>query len=312
MEHIMNYPQRNTIFGDFLVSHKSPKTITAYSRNIERFFGGRPTWDQIYAVKSADINEYRNKMTADGYSTATINQHLAALSKFFKFLINEGLVNYNPFLNVPRFKQNLESNTIPLSESEARSILAEVDKNTESLLRSRDKLIIALGIYCGFRRSELASLKKNSFRVEEIRGVKYLIAKVLNTKSGRDHEVAVDNRVWLLFDDYLNSLMTAGIHIPDDQPMFISFAPHGGSRLHPLSDYSITLIVQKYARRAGIKKHVSAHTLRHTCGTLTAEGGADVKAIQEHLGHGSLNTTQRYIHRLEKFFNHPGTKINVL
>ena len=299
-------------FGDFLTSQLSQQTIKAYRNAIIRFFNYQnPSIDQIAAVTRANIDQYRASMQDSGYSRATINQHLSAISAFFSYLYNEGMIPIDPTVNIKRFRQDFLPKTNDLSADEIRKVFKEIDKNPNETMKARDRAIIIIGVKAGLRRSEIASLTSASFIKITAAGIEHTVIRLINTKSGETQDIPCTPDIVAAVNTYAALLYQLTGEIPADSPIFRSLSPTGGSYLKPLSDQSINKLLKAYARRAGIDKKISAHSLRHSCATLAIEGGAPLIIVQEHLRHADPRTTERYIHRKDRLQNHAGNYIQI-
>ncbi|RLG50083.1 MAG: integrase [Thermoproteota archaeon] len=189
-------------------------------------------------------------------------RRIASLRTFYEFLVDQGIVETNPVtIRRPRVRRKLPS---VLSRE-------EIEKLISAGRSERDRLLLRLLYATGARVSEISAL-----RWEDI-NIKDRTAVIRGGKGGKDRIVLFDEVTARELAEYRRK--------------------HGGQgRIFPLSPRTIQRIVKMAAARAGLRKEVHPHTLRHSIATHLLESGADLRAIQELLGHASLSTTQIYTH----------------
>jgi integrase/recombinase XerC len=212
----------------------------------------------------------------------TIMRKVAALRSFFKYLIREGRMSFNPaeMVQTPKIDKHIPI-VLPIEEMTA---LLDAPFADDAYGR-RDRAMIELLYSSGVRVNELAGLDMDDvdFRqgLIKVRG-----------KGKKERVVPVGEPALVALKAYLDrraTLLKKGV--PPQTHAFPVFLGHTGGRL---TTRSIGRIVDKYIAIAGVRKKISPHTLRHTFATHLMEGGADLRVIQELLGHESLSTTQRY------------------
>ena len=218
-------------------------------------------------------------------ASASIGRKLSSLKSFYNFCVKKDLLQQNPASLIPTPKKPKKLPRF-LSVDEADKLLAEV-KRLPRKVQMRDELILELLYGCGLRVSELAELSlKNldeSQRILKIRG-----------KGNKERLVPIGEKAWKVLEKYLE-VEAGGRKMEKSSPLLVN---PKGSRL---SIRSIQKIVEFYQVRGGMGRKVSAHGLRHSYATHLLGNGADLRSIQELLGHASLSTTQKYTHiSLEK------------
>jgi integrase/recombinase XerD len=215
-----------------------------------------------------------------GYSVATIARTLAAVRMFYRFLALEGLIEQNvtTALDSPKLWRRLPS---VLSPDDVDSLLAAPDSATP--LGLRDKALLELLYATGVRASEVASLDIDSLHYD------YGYLRCMG-KGSRERVVPVAKAALELVRRYALEIRPRLLRGRPSAALFVS---RTGRRLQRLT---IWRLVRKYARQAGIAKRVSPHTLRHSFATHMLAGGADLRSVQEMLGHASIATTQLYTH----------------
>jgi integrase/recombinase XerC len=212
---------------------------------------------------------------------SSIARKLSTLRSFFKFLVKKGLVESNPVEGILTPKRD---KTLPvyLPVDAVFRLLDSIE--TDSLQATRNRAIFETLYSCGVRVSELAGL--NLYDLDPAAGT----LKVLG-KGGRERLVPIGRQALECIDAYRQMLKTqAGIGTVPDGPLFLNLQ---GRRL---SSRSIARILKMIATACGILTPVSPHTLRHTFATHMLDAGADLRSVQEMLGHQNLSTTQKYTH----------------
>jgi integrase/recombinase XerD len=265
-------------FLTYIASEKglSKNTLEAYNRDIVSFreFLLSQSTDQWIQVTQDQIVAFISHRTSHGYATASLSRLLVAIKVFFRFMKREGILNHNVALHLetPKLWQ-----VIPevLTMDEIERILDQPDINT--LEGARDRAILELLYSSGLRVSELCQLKISDIDDNYIR--------VRKGKGGKERIVPVGSHALLAIDRY----MTFREDSPNEN-LFISL------RGKILSRDVVWKLVKRYAKKANIEKEISPHTFRHTCATDLLRNGADLRIIQDILGHADISSTQRYAH----------------
>jgi integrase/recombinase XerD len=215
-----------------------------------------------------------------GYSVATIARTLAAVKMFYRYLTLEGVVEHNvtAVLDSPRIWRRLPT---VLSPQEVDKLLAAPDASRP--LGLRDKAVLELLYATGVRASEVAGLDVDSVHYD------YGYLRCVG-KGSKERIVPVGNEALEVTRRYATEVRPALLR---GRPAAALFVSHRGTRLTRLT---VWRLVKKYARLAGITKTVYPHALRHSFATHLLSGGADLRSVQEMLGHASIVTTQAYTH----------------
>jgi len=273
-----------------VAKNQSPKTIENYSHYLSRFsnWAGNITPGQITLKTIQDYRLFLNRHKDEkgkGLGIKTQNYHIIALRAFLKYLIKNDIETLAP--------EKIDLSKIPerrveyLSRNELERLFAAV--KTLSLRDLRDTAILETLYSTGLRVSELCGLNRN--RVDLARK-----EFMIRGKGGKSRIVFLSDRAAEKLKKYFAARDDAF------EPVFIS---HGRARKATditlgekkrLSRVSIENIVRKYALKAGIIKKVTPHTLRHSFATELLINGADIRSVQEMLGHASITTTQIYTH----------------
>jgi integrase/recombinase XerC len=280
--------QARAAFLDWLARERraSKLTVEAYGRDLTffldfltRHLGSEPNLEALGVLTQADLRAWLASEASDGAGNATRARHLAAVRSFFRFLQRRmGVDNSAPrLLATPRARKPLPR---ALSTSDARAAAQNIDAIAAApALQARDVALFTLLYGCGLRIAEALSLnvrdaprpgRDGGLRVEG-KGAKERIVPVLPA-------VREAIGAWLT------------LH-PSPQPEAPLFVGARGSRLDPAVAQRT---LRTYRRLAGLPEHATPHALRHSFATHLLAGGADLRAIQELLGHASLSTTQRY------------------
>ena len=258
-------------------------TIPAYSEDYKKLaeFLGADT--EIDKVSLQDLRFCVGSLSAQKFSVATINRFIASLRALFAYSQKFGRLEINPALQLKSLKapKHLPNFMTP-SEVDA---LCEQPQKKELLWESRDKAIFEALYSSGCRVAELASLKLGDFSA----GAKSAVVK---GKGQKDRIVYFEEDARKALADYLpeRKALLARLKLPGQKALFVN--EKGGA----LTARGIRWIVERYSGAEGTKRHVSPHAFRHTFATAMLSGGADVRVVQEMLGHSSISTTQRYTH----------------
>ena len=271
-------------FSDFLTLEQgaSPRTHEAYGRDIQRFavfatvrgaatpatVGARVLRDYIYHLKDL------------GLASASIRRNISAVRTYFRFLLSEGHVVRDP-------SERLESprrwRTLPevLSVDEVDRLLAA--PTLDDPLVFRDRALLELGYGSGLRVSEWIEMSVRDVLFDEG------LVRVFG-KGSKERLVPMGRRAVGAVALYLRELRPRLEQGQGKGKLLLN------ARGQPLTRMGAWKILRKYVDRAGLTKHVSPHTLRHSFATHLLEGGADLRAVQEMLGHADISTTQLYTH----------------
>ncbi len=265
----------------------SPHTRTAYRRDVASFaeflaqeFLSRPA--ETVSAAQADVlavRSYLARLRAKGLSKTSVGRHLSALRTFFRFLAREGKVTANPAKAVatPRAARPLPRT---LSVTEAASTLEARDGDEP--LSARDRALLELLYATGLRVSELVGLDLPDVDLAS-RQVRTL------GKGKKERIVPFGEKAAGAIREYLRE-RPQPTRRKDAEALFLN--PGGGR----LTDRSVRRILDQALRLAGVTRHASPHALRHSFATHLLAAGADLRSIQEMLGHASLSTTQKYTH----------------
>lgn len=261
-------------------------TLSSYLGDLNNFsFFLEQEKTDIRQVNSDVLLTYIIHLKKDGKSSSTIYRHLAAIKSFFQFLVLEGEITNNPADDTksPKLPKKLPS---ILSVSEIEKLLQQPSNLTKTGIR--DKAMLELLYASGLRVSELTALNLDDLNLEE--GFLRCTGKGLKQRIVPIGSVAISH-----IESYLNRgrVFLIKQNRPAKNALFLN---HFGSRL---SRQGLWKILKKYSKNAGIK-NITPHTIRHSFATHLLENGADLRSVQEMLGHADIATTQVYTHLTQK------------
>jgi integrase/recombinase XerC len=257
----------------------SPHTIKAYTGDLETFsaYTGSRTWKQIDHIT---IRGFLSHLYEKGLSKTSVARSLAAVRSLYRWLAQEGMVEQNPaaLVSTPKLPKKLPR--VPTME-EINSVLDSGMPEIASF-PERDRLMLELLYGCGIRNSELVSIDLDDLSISAE-------AILISGKGKKERYVPFGNGVKLALAAYLPARHALLSETRKNTPALL-INQRGGR----LTTRSVGRIIKRIAVAKGLSPDVHPHTLRHAFGTHMLEEGADLRAIQELLGHDRLSTTQRY------------------
>lgn len=278
-------------YKEFLLLEQnlSDSTLENYIRDIQRlreFIEQKYTQITYNKLQLEHLRDYLTFLNELGVSQATQARHVSSIKSFFRFLLYTNKVEENPasLLEAPRLGRKLP---VVLSLEEINNLVAKVDLSKKD--GHRNKAIIETLYGCGLRVSELVNLKLTDIFAED---------GFIRVKGKGDKERLVPIGVTALkaIEHYKEQNRNhLEINKEDKDVLFLN---RRGSRLSRIMIFNI---IKKLAELAGINKNISPHTFRHSFATHLVERGADLRAVQEMLGHESILTTEIYTHLDQNF-----------
>jgi integrase/recombinase XerD len=273
-----------------LERNASRNTIAAYRRDLSRYLRYLDDLgiDAPAKITPAAVNGFLDSLRTEQLAPRSISRYLSTLNGLHKFLESEGEVAGNPVENIaaPKLDRSLPQ---VLSPSEVESILSQYDHlpsvpERQQLLRLRDRTILEVLYATGMRVSELITLKQAD--VFPSQGIVRVFGK-----GSKERLVPIGSPALRWIERYVSTSRALLARQGDGQDaLFLN------ARGRPMTRMAIWKIVQVSTRAAGIRKPVHPHTFRHSFATHLLEGGADLRAVQEMLGHSDISTTQIYTH----------------
>lgn len=263
----------------------SPHTVESYARDIAHYMDGTGLCDgsAVSSVKREDILSHLAYLREKGLSAVSLRRHLSSIKSFHRFLLREGLSDADPAsdLQSPRTERRLPG---VLQVDQVDALLAQ--PNTKEPLGLRDAAMLELMYGTGLRVSELVRIEEAD--VDLTAG--YLVAY---GKGRKERVVPVGERAVELLRCYLATSRPA--LAGDRLSPYLFLSRHG----RPMSRNNFWIRVKLYAHGARIGE-VNPHMLRHSFASHLLEGGADLRSVQQMLGHSDISTTQIYTHLLDK------------
>ena len=280
----------------------SDNTVQAYLQDLEKltqYLLLKKLSPSPQQIQLNDLEKFVKWISELGMTASSQSRIISGLKNFYKYCLQEQIVTKDPtaLLEAPKQKRSLPD---VLSFGEIESIVAAIDLSTPE--GARNKAIIETLYSCGLRVSELVNLKISCLYLD----VGFI--RVIG-KGDKERLVPVGKSAIKYIQIYKNNVR---VHLPlqpgNEDILFLN------RRGRKLSRVMIFMIIKDLAKAAGITKNISPHTFRHSFATHLVEGGADLRAVQEMLGHESITTTEIYTHldreylrdTLQRF--HPGFK----
>jgi len=267
----------NRFFVSLEAKDASPHTIKNYQVDLREFV----IMNKIASVNQLNSLTVRNflaSLTEKGYKKSTLARKLACLRSFFRFLVREGQMEKNPAQDIATPKRERKLPDF-LEVEEIERLIQEA--SIASRTSKRDRAILEMLYGAGIRVSELVGLDQDY--VDLLGGVVRI-----RGKGKKERIVPIGSKAQEALTDYMT--MREVDKSKDREAIFLN---KNGTRL---TDRSVRRILLKYVRKAAINKDISPHTLRHSFATHLLDRGADLRSVQELLGHESLSTTQIYTH----------------
>ena len=277
----------------------SEKTREAYEEDINNFhqFLADSGDDDLLKVKHMDVRVYLSYLTDEMYSRNSISRKIASLRSFYQYLLKEELIIENPFSYVHLKKKNLKLPRF-FYEDEMQALFDSVTGEKPLELRNRALLEILYG--SGIRLSECSNLKMSDIDLDSE-------VMLVHGKGNKERYAPIGSFAHDALIDYVENgrrvLMTKYQKEHD-----IVFVNHHGE---PITPTGIEYVLNKIIKKSSLDSSIHPHMLRHTFATHLLNNGADLRTVQELLGHANLSTTQIYAHvtkeSLQKYFRsfHP-------
>ena len=277
-------------FYDYLKKERafSSHTIDAYRNDLDRFISSFPkTLSDLNQIDKEMIYDFLSKEFDKNYKSKTIARRLASIKSLFKYLIRIELISHNPSINIktPKVEKKLP-NFVDIKVID--KLMKKPDLSTSKGLR--DRAIIELFYSTGIRLSELANLDLSSIIINRSKtGEENYMVKVLG-KGAKERIIPFGNEAKYWINKYLNS---RGFSINSGSKNLPLFA---NSKEQPVAYSTIKRRIRNYIKLVSEGEGLGPHILRHSFATHMIDRGADIRSVQELLGHSSLSSTQIYTH----------------
>lgn len=261
-----------------IVKHASNNTVASYKRDLLKLctYFENIGYTDIKSVNVTDISSYIMNLKSRGMSTATISRNIASIRSFFIYLLKQGIISedYTEQLKPPKIEKKTPET---LSVEEINLLLEQPSKRTPKEIR--DKAMLELLYATGMRVSELVSLRLDD--------VKLNLSYILCRDTNKERVIPIENAAKLALDNYISTSREAMCEGSD-----YLFTNLKGK---PMTRQGFWKLIKAYARKAGIDKDITPHMIRHSFASHLVTNGADLKAVQEMLGHSDISTTQIYL-----------------
>lgn len=264
----------------WLVAEKNAasNTLSSYLRDIRQYLNYLTSMDvKPEQANQSTFDQYTKHMRAAGKSPATITRVAASLKSFYSYLLSARRVSFNPAKSITPVKTEKKLPQI-LTGKEVDLFLEQPECSDAK--GYRDKAMLELLYATGIRVSELIALDLTNLN---------LAASIIHcTSSGRERMIPLYPSAVKALAEYVEHIRPQMIEQPDEQALFVNIS---GRRM---SRQGFWKIIKFYQEKAGIKKEITPHTLRHSFAAHLLENGADLRSIQEMLGHADISSTQIY------------------
>ena len=288
-------------YKQYLIVEKglSKNTVSAYDRDLKKFFkyiNEKFEIDQVEKIDKEHIRLYLKEL-GKIQSTNSVSRKIVSLRMFYLFLVREKIVPNNLMSSFTLPKKDKKLPTV-LSKSEMAELLNSIE--VVDAISSRNRCLVELLYATGMRVSELLNLRMSDLNI------KMGFVKVIG-KGDKERLVPISKYVGKLLTQYINEYRDE-LNLKNDSLLF--FNQHG----NPLSRQEFYHILKTIINTTTVNKNISPHTFRHTFATHLLENGADLRSIQELLGHSDISTTQIYTHvskereKEEYLSSHPRSK----
>ena len=262
----------------------STNSIKSYKSDLRRYINfifNIESIKDLNSIRQVHIRNFIRYLNDQNLSSSSINRSFSSIRSYHKFLSGEEKITHNPtqLLEPPKLSKKLP---MVLSVQEVNEIINSV--NLESTMGYRDIAILETLYSAGLRVSELCALEMNNLLFDSS------MLRVLG-KGNKERYVPLGSKAIKLINDYCKYVRSKLINKKySDGNVFLS---KNGKQLTRMTIFNI---MKKWAQISGLNKDISPHTFRHSFATHLLEGGADLRAVQEMLGHSDISTTQIYTH----------------
>ena len=269
-----------SVYEDYLKIEKraSVNTVSSYLRDVHQFaaaMGNKGV--ELAQVVTQEVEDYANSLVKRGKSPATVTRSVASIKSFYSCLMGKGYVSVNPAKGVAPAK--VERKLPQVLTSKEVELFLEQPECTD-LKGYRDRAMLELLYATGIRVSELIELDVDDLNLPG--GVLKCFSK------GKERMIPLYPTAIRALGEYINNVRPQLVESIDETALFVNM---GGERM---SRQGFWKIIKYYQEKAGIQKDITPHTLRHSFAAHLLENGADLRSIQEMLGHADISSTQIY------------------
>ena len=287
----MSYKEVIERYKDYMeIKNFRKETIKNYLlivRKFTEYMKEKKNKERVQEIEKEDLREYqnmvhamRNKRTGEAVSLSRKASIIITVRSFFRYLVKSGELLYNPAseIEVPRTRRDRLRE--PLKEREIKKLIEKAEG--KNIIEIRDRAMLEVLYSTGIRNAELRGIKIKDVDLDhgEI--------KIIDGKWGKDRVVPLGRLASGYIEKYLIQSRPLLLKGEEREELFITKSGEDLGATVPID------VVKKYARKAKIKKRVTTHVIRHSCATHLLRGGADIRYVQELLGHESLDSTRIY------------------
>lgn len=261
------------------VKKTSNNTELSYKRDLAKVchFMDQRGVKSVASVKTEDLKDYIKDLEAQNFAAATVSRNIASIKAFFQYLLGQGKISTDVSLDLKAPKIEKKVPEI-LSMDEVAALLEQADGDSPKEIR--DKAMLELLYATGIRVTELITLK--------IADVNLSMSFIMCKDAHKERMIPFGNKAKAALARYMDGTRDAMV---EDKSSDVLFANCSGK---PMSRQGFWKLIKFYAKKAGITADITPHTLRHSFAAHLVENGADLKSVQEMLGHSDISTTQIY------------------
>lgn len=262
------------------IKKMSENTIVSYRRDLNKLaaYLGEQGVSKVEEISEFDLNDYVRQLDKQNFKAATISRNIASIKAFFHYLTNEGRIKEDISENLKAPKIEKKIPTVMTVEETEKLLMQPVADNPKGL---RDRAMLELLYATGIRVTELISL-----RIEDVD----LKTSLLDCRDNdRERKIPFGGKAREALVDYLSE---GREKLLNGEKSDILFTNCNGN---PMSRQGFWKLLKAYGKKAGIEKDITPHTIRHSFAAHLIENGADIKSVQEMLGHSDISTTQVYV-----------------
>lgn len=268
------------LYEEYLKTEKkaSANTVSSYLRDMRQFEAAMTDQDtELEEVLTQDVERYAALLTRRGKSAATVTRSIASLKSFYNCMIALGIMDHNPAKGVAPTKVERKLPQI-LTGKEVELFLEQPE--CTDLKGIRDRAMLELLYATGIRVSELIALNVDDLNLPA--GVLRCVSK------GKERIIPLYPTAIRVLNEYLHQVRPQLVESPEEAALFVNMS---GDRM---SRQGFWKLIKYYQEKAGIEKDITPHTLRHSFAAHLLENGADLRSIQEMMGHADISSTQIY------------------
>lgn len=283
----MNYKEAITEYKTYLIIERgvSQNTLNSYLRDIHFFLTYMQNSNEISTIEDISREHIRLYLgSLQQLSPATVSRKIVSLRNFFKFMIKENVISTDimAVFELPKAEKKLPQ---VLSVQEMDEMLNSIEMN--DFISARNRAMVELLYASGIRVSELVNLQLAQINL------KMMYLKVIG-KGNKERLIPLNHYVCQIINKYIIEFRNPFLDFKTNPYLFFN------KHYQPLSRENFYRILKQIAQKAGITKKISPHTIRHTYATHLLENNADLRSIQELLGHSDISTTTIYTHITNK------------